>query len=219
MRHIGRVRLVVLFVALLLALWPVVGWANGNSITLYLSYLPGLSTVGPEAAAGQAKLNVGEGQVDLVAEGLAQLSQEVYEVWLVTADRQTWVSLGRFSASADGRAHHVAQADGVPVLEYRYLALTVEAEAGDESAASGRVSIAANLPNPDVVPAEKATAIVAVAATAAPGGSLPAQAAPSYLPETGAREAVASVVPALVAVAGGWLAAAVAVERRSRRRR
>jgi hypothetical protein len=202
--------------ALLLALWPISGSANGSSITLYLSYLPGLSSVGPEGATGQAKLNVGEGQVDLVAEGLAKLSREVYEVWLVTADRQTWVSLGRFQAGDDGRAHHFAQADGVPVLEYRFLALTVEAETEDESAPSGRVSIAASLPNPDVVPAEKATAIVAAVATAVPGGRLPA---PPFRPETGARGAVGSLLPALAAVAAGGLAGALAMGRRSRRRR
>ncbi|MGQ9552834.1 MAG: anti-sigma factor domain-containing protein [Anaerolineae bacterium] len=179
-------RRVLLGLFVLLFLWPLAASANGHSLTLYLSYVPNLSNWGPVDARGEAKVNVGEGTIELHANGLPALSEQVYEVWLVTAGLDTWISMGRFNAAADGSVAYAAAVDNVPVQDYRYLVISIEPTTDDPREPSGQNAIAAIFPNPDVAivakPAE-GTATVAGTDTTIPPP-------PAYLPETGAAVVV-----------------------------
>lgn len=190
--------------------------ANGHSKTLYLSYLADLSNFGPQEATGSATVNVGEGTVYLEASGLASLDGQVYEVWLVTADRKHWSSLGRFELAADGLALYEGEVEGVEVLEYRYLVLSVEPAEDADPGPSGQFSIGGVFPNEQALPTQVVQATEASAQAAVAGESTPVPAPPAYLPETGAHLTIPSLAP-LVAVAVAGLAAVVAKRARGGR--
>jgi hypothetical protein len=179
-----RIRAGWLVLPLLLALlaWPSLACANGHTLTLYLSFMPGLSNTGPTTASGQAKMNIGEGLIDLTAQGLEPLTQGQYEVWLVPANSGAWVSLGRFDANADGTVAYSAQVDQLPIQDYRYLVITVQEAGSGPDQPSGRNAIAAAFPNPEALPTAPAASSAGGTATA--GSATPAP--PVFLPVTGA---------------------------------
>lgn len=184
--------------------------ANGGSRTIYMSYLAGMSNWGPRDATATATVNVGEGTIHLVATGLPSLVDEVYQVWLVTADRETWATLGRFAAGATEQMVYEGEVAGVEVLDYRYLILTVEPTEDLDPAPSNLYSIGGIFPNAEALPAEWSMS-VARSAAAAEGTALAAAAPPEYLPETGV-ELSSSFGAGLVAlVTGLCLAWAVGV--------
>ncbi len=198
----------VLILALMCFLWrPSSVLANGHSKTLYLSGLPGITNLGPTDAMGTAKVNVGEGYIELEATGLPVLSGEIFQVWVATADLGTWASFGRFVGVEGVPTVYSATVDGLPLEDYRYLILSVEPEPDDSPAPSGRNLVAAVFPNPDAAPSSAAATAVASGVGAAPTSSeteaqtsaaaevqaspqpvLPGSTPPppSYLPETGA---------------------------------
>jgi hypothetical protein len=209
-----RVGLLALLVAL--AAWPIGARANGHTLTLYLSFMPGLSNAGPAGATGQAKLNIGDGLVDLTAQGLAPLDKGEYEVWLVPANAGTWVSLGRFNSNADGTVTYSAQVNQLPIQDYRYLVITVQEASTAPDQPSGQNSIAAAFPNPEALPtAAPAGAGTGTAGTAEAASSGTPQ-APAFLPVTGGAAGAGSTLAVVGAVAlAGLLALGVLVRRGS----
>ena len=197
LRKIVRIFLGVTLLALLLTR-PLAASANGNSLTLYLGYVPSVSNWGPAEARGEAVVNIGEGTIELKASGLPAFAEQVYEVWLVTASMGSWVSMGRFGAATDGSVAYAAAVDSVPVEDYRYLVITVEPTADDSREPSGQNSIAAVFPNSDIAVTDSSG--VAVTAASA-GGMTPPP--PAYLPETGAASGTTgqAAVPVLLALA------------------
>ena len=84
----SAVRLVAAAAALLaLALAALPAQANGNPLTITLSYLDSVSNWGPTGAAGVAEMVGKEGELRLVANGLPELENETYEVWILNTNR------------------------------------------------------------------------------------------------------------------------------------
>jgi len=180
-------RLLTIVFALLISLsWVQIVSANGHTVTLYLGYLPEVSNWGPQDAAGKARVNVGEGLIELDLHGLPALDDQEYEVWLVTADELSWVSLGRFDADERNQVSYSAIVDWVPVEDYRYLVVTVEPRDDHSVDPSDSRAIAAVFPNADAVMSEqRGTGRPGVGADAAPTEEAVTGSPPLYLPETG----------------------------------
>ena len=178
--QLSVLRLVVVCAALLVAaLAAPLASANGAPVTIYLNYLPGQSNTGPQDASGVAVVSIGEGTVNLTAEGLPRLSGKQYEVWLMRADNEQMVSLGTFNAAEDGSVEFRNEVESIPDVGYRYLLLTIEPDPDSRRAASAERSIAGVFPNPAIQITDGATT-----ATPAPGVT-PGPGAPETLPTTG----------------------------------
>jgi hypothetical protein len=153
--------------------------ANGAPVKVFLSYLPEFSNYGPAEASGVALVSIGEAWVDLTADGLPRLSGEQYEAWLIKAETEEMVSLGKFNADADGHVAYYAELDELPVVDYRYFLISVEPEPDTAPVASSRWTIAGVFPNPELHIANGTPT-----PTLAPG-TTPTPQAPSVLPVTG----------------------------------
>jgi hypothetical protein len=126
-----------------------------------------------------------------------------------------WVSLGRFNAQADGSVSYAASVEAVPLLDYRYLAITVEPSDGDALDPSGQISIAAVFPNPDVAVTQSPAVGTAAAGDAHSGEAQATPPAPEYLPVTGASTGADNL--SLAALAGGGAALLLALSRGRRK--
>ncbi len=175
--------------------------ANGAPVTIFLNYLPELSNYGPTTASGEAQVSIGEAWVDITAEGLPQLEGVQYEAWLVTADNETMISLGTFNSDVDGNVAYQAEFDDIPLLEYRYLVISVEPVPDENpTQADPRRTIAGVFPNTRLeLVSGTATPTLGPGITATPG-------APGGLPVTGNVD-----FPVAAAVWLGLGAAAVAL--------
>lgn len=154
--------------------------ANGAPVTIFLNYLPELSNYGPTTASGEAQVSIGEAWVDITAQGLPQLEGVQYEAWLVTADNNTMISLGTFNSDVDGNVAYHAEFDDIPLLEYRYLVISVEPVPDDNpTVADPRRTIAGVFPNTQLeIVSGTSTPTLGPGITATPG-------APGGLPVTG----------------------------------
>ncbi len=154
--------------------------ANGAPVKIFLNYLPELSNYGPTTASGVAMVSIGEAWVEIEAEGMEQLDGAQYEAWLATADNAQMISVGTFNGNADGQVKYNAEFDDIPVLEYRFLMISVEPIPDPNPAeADARRSIAGVFPNTRLE-------LVSGTPTATLGpGITPTVGAPSGLPVTG----------------------------------
>lgn len=153
--------------------------ANGAPKKIFLNYLPEYSNYGPTNASGVALVSIGEAWVDLQAEGLPQLSGQLYEAWLVKAGTDEMLSLGKFNADADGRVTYYKELDQIPEAEYRYFVITVEPDPDANPAAEARRSIAGVFPSAELqVVSGTPTPTLVPGVTPTPG-------APANLPVTG----------------------------------
>lgn len=109
-----------------LALAATPATANGVPVKIFLSYLPQVSNYGPLDANGVALVSIGEAWLELDANGLPQLTDEMYEAWLASADIEQMVSLGTFNAGADKKVTYTAEFESIPVLDYRFFIISVE---------------------------------------------------------------------------------------------
>lgn len=165
---------------LLLAATPAT--ANGAPIKIFLNYLPEFSNYGSTGATGVALISIGEAWVDIQAEGLPQLSGQLYEAWLVTAETNDMISLGKFNADASERVAYHVEFEQLPAADYRYLFISVETDPDPDPAADARRTIAGVFPNAEVIQATVApTPTLAPGITPTPG----APATPAALPVTG----------------------------------
>lgn len=153
--------------------------ANGAPIKLFLNYLPEYSNYGPTEATGVALVSIGEAWVDLKVEGLPQLSGQRFEAWLVKAETDEMISLGKFDADAAGHVAYYHELDQIPEAEYRYFVITIEPEPDPSPAAEANRSIAGVFPNAEVeVVSGTPTPTLVPGITPTPG-------APATLPVTG----------------------------------
>lgn len=157
--------------------WPVT--ANGAPIKIFLNYLPEYSNYGPNDATGVALVSIGEAWVDIEVDGLPQLSGQSYEAWLVEAETNTMISLGKFNSDSTGQVKYHAEFEQIPELDYRYFVISVETDPDPAPEADARRTIAGVLPN---------TEVVVVSGTPTPTlvpGITPTPAPPPTLPVTG----------------------------------
>lgn len=207
-----------LFLALVLlgaiGMWSTAA-ANGVPVKIFLSYLPELSNYGATTASGVAQVSIGEAWVEVKAEGLPQLEGLQYEAWLVTADDEKMISMGKFFSDADANVDYYAEFDNIPALEYRYFVISVESVPDpDLATADERRTIAGVFPN---------TRLEVVSGTPTPTlapGITPTPAAPAALPVTGQTNSPVMIMTILlvVLISGGIILWGVAfvVKRRSK---
>jgi hypothetical protein len=200
---------------LLIVLIGFVGWwtpatANGAPVKIFLNYLPELSNYGSTTASGVAQVSVGEAWVDIQAEGLSQLDGVEYEAWLVTADTNQMISLGKFNSDVDGNVDYYAEFDDIPLLEYRFFVISVEdVPDADLQTADSRRTIAGVFPN---------ARLEVVSGTPTPTlgpGITPTPGAPAGLPVTGNVNTTALAAIVWLGFGLALLALGLALKRRS----
>jgi hypothetical protein len=154
--------------------------ANGAPVKVFLNFLPETSNHGPVNASGTATISIGEAWIDLTADGMPQLEDAHYEVWITNAETQEMISLGTFNADADGHVEYSVELDDIPIADYRYLWITVEDEPDAKpDEADDRITIAGVFPDSQlVIVTGSPTPTLAPGATPQPG-------APVTLPVTG----------------------------------
>lgn len=153
--------------------------ANGAPVKIFLNYLPEVSNYGPTDATGVALVSIGEAWVELTAEGLPQLTDELYEAWLVSAEDDQMISLGKFNANAEGQVDYFAEFEQLPPIDYRLFVITVEVDPDPDPQADTRQTLAGFFPNPELL-------IVSGTPTPTlPPGVTPTPGAPATLPVTG----------------------------------
>lgn len=164
--------------AMLSLAWPVS--ANGAPIKIFLNYLPEFSNYGPNDATGVAMVSIGEAWVDLEVNGLPQLNGQLYEAWLIEAETDMMVSLGKFNSDPAGHVAYHAEFEQIPELDYRYFVITMENDPDSGPEADTRRSIAGVFPNSEIVVVSDTTPTP----TLIPGVT-PTPAPPPTLPVTG----------------------------------
>ena len=120
--------------------------ANGTPVKVFLNYLPEISNYGQTEAYGEALVSFSEGWIDLTANQLTSLPDSSYEVWLATADKATFISLGKFNTDPMGHVDFFNEFVEVPTLDYRFVILSVENEPDLAPEIDGRWSIAGVFP-------------------------------------------------------------------------
>lgn len=162
---------------LLSVAWPVA--ANGAPIKIFLNYLPEISNYGPNDATGVALISIGEAWVDLEVNGLPQLNGQLYEAWLVEAETNAMISLGKFNSDPTGQVKYHAEFEQIPELDYRFFVISVETDPDPGPEVDARRTISGVFPNAE---------IVVVSGTPTPTivpGITPTPAPPPTLPVTG----------------------------------
>lgn len=161
----------LLVVGMLLLLLATAVAANGVPVTLYLTWLPGVTNwENAQAASGSAIVSVSLGELKLEAESLPHLSNGQYEAWLVTEDMQQMVSMGRFNSDMVGHARFENVREDLPSREYRFLLVSMEPEPDTDKASSGKWAIGGVFPD---------TSLLVVTATPAGAGRASGEATPA----------------------------------------
>ncbi len=161
----------LLVVGMLLLLIATAVAANGVPVTLYLTWLPGVTNwENAQSASGSAIVSVSLGELKLEAESLPHLTNGQYEVWLVTEDMQQMASMGRFNSDMVGHARFESVREDLPSREYRFLLVSVEPDPDTSEASSGKWAIGGVFPD---------TSLLVVTATPAGTGSATGAATPA----------------------------------------
>lgn len=136
-----------LLLALALALPPAAS-ANGKGITVYLGYLPEVSTWGPFEATGEAYVNAGEARAHITVDHMIYDPAIRYEVWLVRADdRNSLFSVGTFEVDSDGHADVELYNPDLKPAEFRFLVISAEPVPDDDPRPDARRTVAGVFPN------------------------------------------------------------------------
>jgi hypothetical protein len=152
-------RLALLLSALLtasVARLPAPASANGSTIRVALSYLPGVSNWGPDNATGMVELVRAEGDVRLSVLGLPRLTDGLYQLWLVDLKSGTQYSLGKFNVTANGQGDLETVAD-IQNVQFDLVVISVEPEPDPSSNADSRLSIAGRYAAPVATPGARPT--------------------------------------------------------------
>ncbi|MCB0209795.1 MAG: hypothetical protein KDJ52_10710 [Anaerolineae bacterium] len=161
--------------------------ANGAPIKIFLNYLPEISNYGSTEATGTALVSIGEAWVEITAEGVPQLTGELYEAWLVGAENEEMISLGKFNANPQSQIDYFVELEQLPQIEYRFLVITVEEDPDPGPQADSRKTLAGFFPNPELL-------IVSGTPTPTlPPGVTPTPGSPATLPVTGNVNFVGSI--------------------------
>lgn len=131
-RRLWMLIIVVAIAAVLAVIGPFAGTARSNGVpTLVdLTYID-LSNSGPQDATGIAELIFAEGIVRVTADGLPQLSGELYQGWLVNSQVGDAISAGRFNADADDMISFQGTLPPIADFGFDLFILTVESEPDD----------------------------------------------------------------------------------------
>ena len=171
--------------------------ANGSTIRVALSYLPGVSNWGPDNAAGVAEIVRAEGDVRLTVSGLPRLTTDLYQLWLVDLKSGTQYSIGKFNVSATGAGGLETTAD-ITNVQFDLVVISVESEPDLSPNADSRLSIAGRYSTTTATPARAgvATPAPAPASGASPAaGTPPAVAGTPGSPPTGPTAAGTPTAP------------------------
>ena len=202
---------VIFLVVLGLMALPVL--ANGAPVKVFLNYLPEMSNYGPVNASGVAEISIGEAWIDLTADGMPKLKDALYQVWITNAETQEYVSLGTFNADGNGHIAFEAELEDIPIADYRYMVITVEADPDAEpDVPTTRVTLAGVFPSAQLLVVSGTPYPTQEAKT---GGVVVETGAPEALPVTG--QTGLGVVGLAIVLAGiGFVSAVVALRQRVR---
>lgn len=126
-----------------------------------------------------ALVSFGEAWVDIQAQGLPQLSGQLYEAWLARTETSDMISLGKFNADASGQVAYHVEFEQLPEADYRYFFISVEPDPDPSLEADARRTLAGVFPNAEVIQVTGTpTPTLAPGVTPTPG-------APAALPVTG----------------------------------
>lgn len=149
--------------------------ANGNNQVIFLTYLPGVSNFGNQAASGIAVVDLHTGEVAVQAASLTSSAGEHYEVWLTGPNLSGPVHVA--ALPADGHLATVVISD-LPQIDYRYVLLTMEVDGVTPTAPSDRRSLAGVFPNSE--------AVAEVPGVGSSGQPVTSEPPTAELPDTGA---------------------------------
>ncbi len=124
--------------------------ANGVPIQIALAYLPDISNWGPEDAAGEAVVSVGEGWVTVRVQGLPKLQEQVYVAWIVPKTGAAF-PIGKFNTDDAGRGSFELRGLSLPREPYRLFLITVEPDTAQYPAPGAVRSIAGRFPDPELL--------------------------------------------------------------------
>ncbi len=133
---------------ILLAVVAIPVGANGAPVRIFLNYLPEFSNYGPNTAAGEVQVSIGEAWVDLSADGLPPLTGETYEGWLVELNTDRYITVGKFNADANNHIGYYVELNQLPVTDYRYFVITVEQDPDPSPDPDPRITLAGLFPDP-----------------------------------------------------------------------
>ena len=134
-----------------LTVWRETAAANGAPATVILTYLPGVSNVGPETATGIAEVIGAEGEITVNVTGLPALNGESYEVWLINTKTKEGFNGGRFNADASQTAtYRMLQRGGLPDKHFNLVVLAIAPDGTTSNGPGERRSIGGYYPVPVV---------------------------------------------------------------------
>lgn len=122
-------------------------WGNGVPVHLFLNYVPDVSNWGPETATGTATVAVGEGNVTVKVQGLPQLTDARYQVWLMPREGEP-VAVGKFNVAGTGSTEFKATNLKLPEVTYKLLVITVEPDPDPSPQPDRRRSLVGRFPDP-----------------------------------------------------------------------
>src|SRR4051794_36191591 len=129
--------------------------ADATPVQLVLTYLPGVSNTGSQAASGIAELVMPEGEVRVSATDLEHLDGDgVYAVWVINTETNEFFRVGQFNARQGTNAVHYEQVlpDAIPNKHWNVMLITLEPDA-DASHPSDKHAIAGLFPRGEHDPA------------------------------------------------------------------
>jgi hypothetical protein len=156
--------------------------ANGTPIHITLSYLPNVSNWGPQNATGVAELITSEGEARVTVAGLEPLQDsDEYQVWIRTAEPNSWLRLGplQMTANGIGRMDLVLQ-QPIPEKAWELMQVSVEAKGSQGTAPGNRLTVAGRF-------------------SMTPGGGAP----PKVLPNTGGEPVTGVPTTGLLGLSSG----------------
>jgi hypothetical protein len=134
--------------------------ANGRPIQIILTYVPGVSNAGPQAASGVAELVLAEGEVRVAATGLPRLDPpRHYEAWILNTRTNEFLRLGSFNtAFTTGAARLDTVLPGaIEDKSWDLFLITIEdspapARPGSERSIAGAFPPSGSEPQPNLLP-------------------------------------------------------------------
>lgn len=123
--------------------------ANGNPVSIVLSYLNGVSNWGPTNATGVAEMVPREGEARITVTGLSRLNGEQYVVWIMNSGTREMMSLGGFNTAENGVGRlELTTKDPFPDRGWDTVFISVEAAGAVPAQAGNRRGIAGRWPIP-----------------------------------------------------------------------
>ena len=150
LRHIvTAIQATVVATALAAAMPAPWAHANGNPVSIVLSYLNGVSNTGSTNATGVAELVPREGEARVTVAGLSRLAGEQYVVWIMNSATNEKMAIGGFNAEENGvgKLENTTR-DAWPDKGWDTVYLSIESAGPIPAQSSNRRSIAGKWPVP-----------------------------------------------------------------------